>query len=168
LTIALARGDRRHVSGVRAAGAACAVVHGGRPISRRTKTFTGVPWTGAPGITETVAEIMRREALAARVDTSVPQERRPEQAEGHGPKSDNASASAVASWPAGAASRSVAPSNRIHADHQLARHATQRVWRSTAGQQRRGRADAGDGHLERALQAVIASLERCRDSTWTT
>jgi hypothetical protein len=74
------------------------------------ETFTGVPWTGAPGITETVAEIMRREALAPRVDTSVPQERRPEQAEGHGPKSDNASAPAVASWPAGAASRSVAPS----------------------------------------------------------
>jgi hypothetical protein len=76
------------------------------------QTFTGVPWTGPPGITETVADIMRRQAAAPRGDTLVPRERRPEQAGNErDSKNDNPAAFAVPVWPAaGAATRSLAPS----------------------------------------------------------
>jgi len=66
------------------------------------EVFQGTPWTGAPGITETVAEIMAREARTPLVVAGPPRERRPEQAEGlDRPKAENPDAPAVSRWPAG-------------------------------------------------------------------
>src|SRR4030095_1351907 len=57
--------------------------------------FVGTPWTGAAGVTETVADLMAREARQpATVAPGVPRERRPEQggAEARAPKGQNPAA----------------------------------------------------------------------------
>ncbi len=61
--------------------------------------FQGTSWTGEPGITVTVAELMAREALVPPY-IGPPRERRPEQAEGvRLKKAQNPYAPALAEWP---------------------------------------------------------------------
>ena len=59
----------------------------------------GVPWTGAPGISETVAEIMAREAEAARAPRPAPREARPPYRR-VAPVQNHPSSPAVSRWPA--------------------------------------------------------------------
>jgi hypothetical protein len=66
---------------------------------RPDQSFAGTPWTGAPGVTETVAAIMAREARTPRV-AGPPRERRPEQAEhDREPRQPNPDSPAVSRWP---------------------------------------------------------------------
>jgi hypothetical protein len=58
----------------------------------------GVPWTGAPGISETVAEIMAREAEAARGPQRAPRPARPPHRR-LAPLRTHPSSPAVSSWP---------------------------------------------------------------------
>jgi uncharacterized repeat protein (TIGR01451 family) len=70
------------------------------PASARGEDVVGVPWTGQPGITETVAEIMARERLAPRVDTTRPRPSKPEvEFRRQQPLRQNPGAAAVSRWP---------------------------------------------------------------------
>jgi hypothetical protein len=60
-------------------------------------SIVGVLWTGEPGITETVTQIMEREKNAAPIDTFKPRSRPFLQA--NLPKSQNPNAPAVSQWP---------------------------------------------------------------------
>ncbi len=68
-----------------------------RPQSGNPDQMLGVPWTGGPGITETVAEIMAREART-QTNLNVSHERKPFLRRPTRPK-DNPDAPAVSHWP---------------------------------------------------------------------
>jgi hypothetical protein len=63
--------------------------------------FVGTPWTGLPGVRETVADLMARDArLQSLLVPTSPRERRPEQGTGEfGAKGQNPAALQVSRWP---------------------------------------------------------------------
>lgn len=61
------------------------------------QSFVGTPWTGEPGVTETVAQIMAREAAQPKVSRP-PRETKPFRRFA-GPKRDSPGAPAVSQWP---------------------------------------------------------------------
>ena len=70
------------------------------PALARGEDTVGVPWTGQPGITETVAEIMARERLAPKVAASGPRPSKPEiEYRRVQPLRHNPAAPAVPRWP---------------------------------------------------------------------
>ena len=69
--VAAQRAGDRSTSGTAQAGTALNAV----PNLGPNESFKGVPWTGQPGVTVTVAELMAREANAPRVE-GAPRERR--------------------------------------------------------------------------------------------
>jgi hypothetical protein len=94
--VAAQRPGDRSTSGTAQAGAALNAV----PNLGPNESFKGVPWTGQPGVTVTVAELMAREANAPRVE-GAPRERRHEQSEREFDKwRKNPDAPAVSQWPA--------------------------------------------------------------------
>ncbi len=76
--------------------------------------FVGTPWTGSPGVRETVADLMARDArLQSLLVPTSPRERRPEQGERERPpKGQNPAAPGVSRWPEGGRTQS-APLDRV-------------------------------------------------------
>lgn len=78
--------------------------------------FAGVPWTGEPGITETVGEIMARQNVTVASSSDERRIENPLHVRSH-PKQDNPDAPAVAQWPpaesAASAERRTAPSHTV-------------------------------------------------------
>jgi len=72
------------------------------PLQEAPEGYTqGIPWTGAPGITETVAEIMERERLAPKVARGLIQVAKPESSEWRKRQrlGKNPAAPATSRWP---------------------------------------------------------------------
>ena len=69
------------------------------PESAPDDRIVGVPWTGAPGITETVAQIMARQALLPAGAPAFVREVNPENEVTLPPKHDNPDSPAVSKWP---------------------------------------------------------------------